>query len=105
MKFLGREWEAKWEFFFVIIVWASPSTGHAGARNGQRRVGNKNCSVFGYFSLASFMFEVFLVAFSASFWKKNLVQLLPRKGHPGDADDASYSFDFCRGRRFRAASQ
>ena len=25
-----------------VIVWASPSTGHAGARNGQRRVENKN---------------------------------------------------------------
>ena len=51
------------------------------------------------------MFEVFLVAFSASFWKDFLVEVLPRKGHPGDADDASYSFDFCRGRRLRAASQ
>ena len=55
------------------------------------------------FSPASFKFEVFLVAFSASFWKVFLVEVLPRKGHPGDADDASYSLDFCRGRRLRAA--
>ena len=45
------------------------------------------------------------VAFSASFWKDFLVEVLPRKGHPGDADDASYSLDFCRGRRLGAASQ
>ena len=28
------------------IVWASPSTGHAGARNGQRRVENNDFSYF-----------------------------------------------------------
>ena len=29
----------------IIIVWASPSTGHAGGRNGERRVENKNVIV------------------------------------------------------------
>ena len=35
------------------------------------------------------MFEVCLAAFSASFWKDFLVEVLPRKGHPGDADDVN----------------
>ena len=37
---LGRQAHSK------PIVWASPSTGHAGARNGQRRVENNDFSYF-----------------------------------------------------------
>ena len=51
----------------MIIVWASPSTGHAGGRNGQIRVENKNCQVFGNFPLVVLMFGAFVAAFSASF--------------------------------------
>ena len=47
---------------------------------------------FAFFSLAIFMFEAFLVAFFCIFCKVFLVEVLPRKGHPGDLDDASCSF-------------
>ena len=39
-------------------------------------------------------FFVFLEAFSASFWKVFSVEVLPGKGHPGDANDASYALYF-----------
>ena len=51
------------------IVWASPSTGHAGARNGQIRVENTLFLFFCYLSLARFMFEALFGNILACSWK------------------------------------
>ena len=43
---LSHVWLLMLSFCYNLIVWASPSTGHAGARNGQRRVENNDFSYF-----------------------------------------------------------
>ena len=62
--------------------------GHAGTRNGQRKVEKKNFLFLCYF----FWFLSYLRLFSG--FLHFLGRGLPRKRHPGDPGDASDSFDF-----------